>query len=127
VPVGSFVFVLSDFTAPFRPEAWVRAVGHGWDVVPVIVQDPVWEQSFPRVDGVLAPFADARRSRLRFVRLDEREVQERQRANEARLASLREDFSRLGLDPILLGSSDPSDVRIAFLEWAEARLELRGQ
>ena len=30
----------------------------GWDVVPVVVQDPVWERSFPDVGGVTLPLAD---------------------------------------------------------------------
>ena len=29
-----------------------------WDVVPVVVQDPVWEQSFPDVGSVVVPVAD---------------------------------------------------------------------
>ena len=34
-----------------------RAVAHGWDVVPVIIQDPRWEQSFPRAAGMALPVA----------------------------------------------------------------------
>jgi len=47
LPAGSFVFVLSDFLAPPSSETWRTAVDCGWDVVPVLIQDPVWEQSFP--------------------------------------------------------------------------------
>ena len=28
-------------------ETWLTAVEHLWDVIPVVIQDPVWEQSFP--------------------------------------------------------------------------------
>ena len=58
LPTGSFVFVLSDFLEPPSPEVWNEALELPWDVVPVIVQDPVWEQSFPAVGGVGVPFAD---------------------------------------------------------------------
>jgi hypothetical protein len=127
LPLGSFVFVLSDFTAPLSPAAWWRAIEHGWDVVPVIVQDPIWEQSFPEISGVLTPLADARGGQLRHVRLDAREVQERRQANEERLASLRTDFLGLGLDVVLIGDADGDAVRAAFLDWVEARVVLRGR
>ena len=57
-PPGSFVFVLSDFLdAPSR-ETWLTAVEHLWDVVPVVIQDPTWEQSFPDVSGIVVPLRD---------------------------------------------------------------------
>src|SRR5262249_51036880 len=46
---GTFVFVVSDFLVPPPHDVWLDAAARGWDVVPVIVQDPVWEQSFPDV------------------------------------------------------------------------------
>lgn len=119
VPIGSFVFVLSDFIEPTPSEAWTRAIGFGWDVVPVIVQDPVWEQSFPDIGGVLVTLAAGAR-----VRLSPAEVAERRRANEERLEQLRSDFARLGLDSILVGSSDHAVVHRLFLDWAHARLDL---
>ena len=51
LPPGTFVFVCSDFLAAPAPETWLRALGLRWDVVPVVVQDPVWEQSFPPSTG----------------------------------------------------------------------------
>jgi uncharacterized protein (DUF58 family) len=45
LPRSSFVFVLSDFLAPPSAEACQGALRAGWDVVPVVIQDPVWEQS----------------------------------------------------------------------------------
>ncbi len=36
-------------SSPPPADAWLDAVAHGWDVVPVVIQDPVWEQSFPEV------------------------------------------------------------------------------
>ena len=58
VTAGSFVFVLSDFLDPPRRETWLTAVEHLWDVIPVVIQDPIWEQSFPDVSGIAVPFRD---------------------------------------------------------------------
>ena len=60
LPTGSFLFVLSDFLVAPAAEAWLDAIGHGWDVVPVVIQDPTWEQSFPDVGSVVVPFAEPR-------------------------------------------------------------------
>src|SRR5581483_11336903 len=58
LPPGSFVFVCSDFLEPVAAGIWLHLRARGWDVVPVVVQDPVWEQSFPAVGGVVVPLAD---------------------------------------------------------------------
>jgi uncharacterized protein (DUF58 family) len=121
LPTGSFVFVLSDFLAPPPPEAWLDAASHGWDVVPIVIQDPVWEQSFPAVGGVSVPVADARGGRVELVRLSRREALELRQHNEARLERLRSELSSLDLEPVLLGISDPTEIDRAFVEWAEAR------
>ena len=126
VPIGSFLFVLSDFIAPTPPEAWGHAVDRGWDVVPVIVQDPVWEQSFPPIDGVMVALADARGDGARPVRLQRAEVEERRAHNEARLRTLRSDFLRLGLDPVVVDDAHPSAVHATLLDWANGRLSGRG-
>jgi hypothetical protein len=121
VPLGSFVFVLSDFIEPTPAELWGQAVGHGWDVVPVIVQDPVWEQSFPQIDGVLMSVGDARGGTPRPVRLDSGEVAERRLSNSARLELLQRDFIRLGLDPVLISDDTDQAVHASLLEWSQAR------
>jgi uncharacterized protein (DUF58 family) len=125
LPAGSFVFVVSDFVEPAPVAALVRAATVRWDVVPVVVQDPVWEQSFPLLPAVVVPFLDAATGRPVDARLRGREVRERKAANEARLHSLLGDFAGLGLEPVLVGSSDPRDVDRAFLEWAERRRRSR--
>jgi uncharacterized protein (DUF58 family) len=127
LPLGSFVFVISDFTAPLHAPAWVRAIEQGWDVIPVIVQDRTWEQSFPEISGVLTAVAEPGTGKLRRVRLDREEVGERRRANEARLASLRGGFAGLDFDAVLVEEDGADAVRAAFLDWAEARLALRGR
>jgi uncharacterized protein (DUF58 family) len=125
LPTGTFVFVLSDFLVPPTPESWLRASGHGWDIVPVVIQDPTWEQSFPDVGSVAVPFADPRDEHVQLVRLSDREVRARRRRNEERLARLIDDLVSYGLDPVLIATSDANDIDAAFLEWAELRRRSR--
>jgi len=126
VPIGSFVFVVSDFIQAPSAEAWAHAVDRGWDVVPVIVQDPVWEQSFPPIDGVMVALADARGAGARPVRLQPAEVEVRRAHNKDRLRTLRADFLRLGLDPVLVDDASPAAVHATMLDWANARFAGRG-
>jgi uncharacterized protein (DUF58 family) len=127
LPPGTFVFVCSDFARPPSPESWLRALGFRWDLVPVVVQDPVWEQSFPPVGGLVVPFADPASGRVRKIRLTLKETEARRQANESRLAALLDDFGALGLDPVVIGDAAPSTVIGAFTDWAETRLaRLRG-
>lgn len=126
VPTGSFVFVVSDFLQPPSASAWSSAIDRGWDVVGIVVQDAVWEQSFPPIGGVVAPFVEPHGPRLQYVRLSQREAAERREANRARLATIERDLTRLGLDMILVDDADPAEIRRRFLEWAELRLTTRG-
>jgi hypothetical protein len=126
VTSGSFIFVVSDFLVGPAPSEWSSLAEIGYDVVPVIVQEPVWEQSFPPLGGVLVPILDARNGRLLHVRMSEREANERRAAHEERLSRLLGGFVDLGLDPILISSHEAGPIRAAFLEWAEQRMSLRG-
>jgi uncharacterized protein (DUF58 family) len=119
VPAGTFVFVLSDFLAPPSDDAWRRALAQGWDVVPVVAQDPVWERSFPAVGGLLLPVLDG--SRVRGVRLSRREAVARREANELRFAELLRRFATLRLDPVVLEGSDVRSVDAALHAWARRR------
>jgi hypothetical protein len=121
LPPGSFVFVVSDFLSCPAPEEWEGAVGRGWDLVPVVVQDPVWERSFPDVAGAIVPFADPDSGHASFVRLGRAAVAERRAANEERVRALEELFEGLGLDPVHVASSDRGDVLGAFRDWAFGR------
>jgi uncharacterized protein (DUF58 family) len=121
LPTGTFLFVLSDFLAPPPADAWLDAAVHGWDLVPVIIQDPVWEQSFPDVGSVAVPIADPRSGRTELVRLSAGEARELRRENEARLARLLAELVSLDLEPVLLGTSDPHAIDRTFVEWAEVR------
>ncbi len=126
LPAGSFFFVLSDFVTSPPEEAWQRVLERNWDVVPVVIQDPTWEQSFPEASGILVPLADPRSGRVTEVRLSEREALGRRQANERRLRELIGGFRDLGLDPVLISSSDRDTTLSAFLAWAEQRLRGHG-
>lgn len=127
VPSGTFVFVVSDFLAPPPPEAWEDALERRWDVVPVVVQDPVWEQSFPAVASLLVPVAVPGSNRMRLIRLSEDEVAARRREHEERYARILGDFRLLGLEPIVISASDREEIHRAFLDWSDERRYARGR
>jgi uncharacterized protein (DUF58 family) len=125
LPSGSFVFVLSDFLAPTPAGTWLDARSQGWDVVPVIIQDPTWEHSFPEIASVLVPFVDPASGMLAAVRMSPGEVADRRAVNERRHDELLEMFASFGFDPVSVESSDPDEVDRAFVEWAETRRRTR--
>jgi hypothetical protein len=121
LPPGSFVFVLSDFLAPPPPEMWATVVELPWELVPVIIQDPTWEQSFPPVSSVIVPLADPGTGVLKAVRLSRRDATRRKHENEERLENLLEDMRRFGLEPLLLATTDRDEIYRSFLSWADLR------
>jgi uncharacterized protein (DUF58 family) len=128
LPPGSFLFVLSDFLDPVPEEAWLEGVSRGWDVVPVIVQDPTWEASFPaELGGLVVPVAEPDGEQPELVRVTREEALSRRERNEARLARLVADFAQLGLDPIHLRTASSDGILATFLEWAAARLAPEGR
>lgn len=126
VPAGSFLFVISDFITRPEPSAWTGVVGRGWDVVPLVLQDPLWEQSFPPVDGVVMRLCEPGAEDVLPVRLGRRQAEERARANEERLRSIERELLGLGVDPVVVSSSEPGAVEATLLEWAQRRFEQRG-
>ena len=86
----------------------------------MVVQDPTWEQSFPDVSGVTMPLSDAA-GRVRAVFLTRREATRRRDENEARFTAIVARLEELGLEPVVLGTSDPDSVHDALLGWAEGR------
>jgi uncharacterized protein (DUF58 family) len=127
LPGGSFLFLLSDFLVPPGRQTWMRMVARRWDVVPVVIQDPVWDATFPDVAGLVLPFADPDTGAVARVRLKPREVEELRAANESRHAELRATFRSMGLEAVELTSDRPQDVLAAFLAWADRRLYTRGR
>jgi uncharacterized protein (DUF58 family) len=121
VSPGTFVFLLSDFVPAPKDDVWLTAVANRWDLVPVVIQDPVWEQSFPDVSGIVVPLRDPDSGRGHSVRLRRGEAELRRAANEERLRELIETFRLLDVDPIVLSSSDPADILARFLVWTDLR------
>ena len=118
---GTFVFLHSDFLALPADELWQEALDRGFDLVPVVVQDPVWEQSFPDVAGAVLPVADPATGRLARVRLSRGQVTARREENRARLQGILRRFELLGLDYVLVSSHDRGRVLEAFRDWAGGR------
>jgi uncharacterized protein (DUF58 family) len=127
LPAGSFVFVVSDFLAPPPRETWLWALERRWEIVPVVVQDPVWEQSFPDVGGAVVPFADPASGKVTLARLSGTEAAKRREANERRYRDLVRGLRALDMDPVLVSSHDHKVVVYAFLTWADQRLFTRGR
>ena len=121
VTPGTFVFVLSDFIPAPSPATWLAAIEHRWDLVPVVIQDPTWEQSFPDVDGIVVPLRDPRTGRMSPVRLRRREIAARKEENGRRTAALLETFRQLDVDPVVVTSSDRAEILSEFLIWTDLR------
>jgi uncharacterized protein (DUF58 family) len=121
VGVGTFVFVLSDFIPSPSKELWSTAVERRWDLVPVVIQDPTWEQSFPDISGIVVSLRDPRSGRVLPVRLRRKEAEARRGANELRIQELLQMFRSLDVDPVLVSSSEPAELLASFLDWADLR------
>ena len=126
LPTQAFVFVLSDFLVPPDLPRWQRALEHRWELVPVLLQDPVWERSFPDVGGITIPYADPRTGRTYPVHLTGKEAARLRGEHEARAETLVRDFHSLGLEPVQAESHAHGDVLGAFLRWADLRQMWRG-
>ena len=122
VTPGTFVFLLSDFIPSPSPETWLAAVEHRWDVVPVVIQDPTWEQSFPDVDGIVVPLRDPRTGRV-VVRSPATEGGRRAARAEPSSGrqALLDTFRQLDIDPVVVTSSDRGDILAEFLLWTDLR------
>jgi uncharacterized protein (DUF58 family) len=123
LPVGTFLFVISDFLAPPPARAWATFRSLPLDVTPVIVQDPTWEQRFPHIRSTVLQVVDPATGRSSDVWIERGE--RRSRENEDRLRATVSGFVRLGFDPVVIGSSAPEDVHEVFARWAARRRRLR--
>jgi len=121
VPPGTFVFVVSDFLDALPRALWLRVLARRWDVIPVVLQDPVWEQSFPDVGGIVVPFADPMTGKTSHLELTRAETTERRRLHEQRRADLLHTFRGFDLEPVLVETSEARTVFDAFLRWADRR------
>ena len=126
LPTQAFVFILSDFIVPPYLPAWQRALEHRWELVPVVIQDRVWERSFPDLGGITVPYADPATGRVYPVYLTKKEARRLCVAHEHRWDGLVRTFRSLGLEPVVAHSHDLGDMLAAFLRWADLRQMWRG-
>jgi len=127
LPAGSFVFLVSDFLSPPSREVWSQAQIRRWELVPVVVQDPTWEQSFPDVHSVVVPVSTPGHARVRYVRLSRSEVAARRATNHERLEHLLAELESRDLAPVRISAAKREDVLGAFLDWHERRNLARGR
>ncbi len=113
LPPGTFAFVLSDFVS--GPPDWQEAIDRRLDVVPVVLQDPVWERSFPDTGGTVLPLASGP------TRVTRAEAAKRRECNEQRFERLLARFEELDVEPVLLEDPEPETILERFLCWAELR------
>ena len=126
LPTQAFVFVLSDFIVPPDLRVWQRALEHRWELVPVMIQDPDWERTFPDVGGITIPYADPRSGRAIPIYLTQKEAAAMREANERRWATLTHEFRSLGVEPVVVHTHDYGEMLGAFLRWADLRQMWRG-
>ncbi len=126
LPTQAFVFVLSDFLVPPDLAAWQRALEHRWELVPVMIQDRIWERSFPDLGGITVPYADPETGRVHPVYLTRREARQLCVRHEHRWDGLVRTFRSLGLEPVVAHSHELGDMLAAFLRWADLRQMWRG-
>ena len=126
LPTQAFVFILSDFVVLPDLRVWQRALEHRWELVPVLIQDPVWERSFPEIGGISLPYADPNTGRVFPVYLTTGEAARLRDAHELRWDERVRDFRALGVEPVVVHTHDLGEMLSAFLRWADLRQMWRG-
>lgn len=126
LPTQAFVFILSDFVVPPDLRVWQRALEHRWELVPVLIQDPVWERTFPQISGVTVPYSDPKTGRVFPVYLTRGEAARLRVEHERRWDGLVRDFRSLALEPVNVHTHDLGEMLGSFLRWADLRQMWRG-
>ena len=126
LPTQAFVFVLSDFIVPPDLGVWQRALEHRWELVPVIIQDPQWERTFPDIGGISVPYADPAGNGVSPIYVTRREATALRREHEQRYGALIRGFRSLGVESVGVDTHDVGDMLGAFLRWADLRMMWRG-
>ena len=125
LPTGSFIFVVSDFVVMPPEDIWLQALERRWDLVPVVVQDPIWEQSFPDISGTAVPVLDPHTGNTSYLRMSRREAVERREQNEARWRTMRGAFDFMDIEPVIISSARADHILDAFSWWSEKRIHWR--
>ena len=125
LPGGSFVFCCSDFLEVPSERTLATVIDAEWEFVPVVVQDPLWEQSYPDAAGdVSLPVYDEA-GRFRLLRQSRADVIERRQAHEARLRRLEELFTGYGFPPIVISETGPAALTESLMSWNVRRRPMR--
>lgn len=115
LPAGALVFVLSDFLDQIEEDVWALVAGCEWELVPVVIQDPVWEQSFPlEAAGLVLPLAGGEAARI-----TKQDAARLKAAHEQRLMDLTASISMHGFHPVVIGTTDGGVAAAAFQRWAD--------
>jgi uncharacterized protein (DUF58 family) len=113
LPAGTLVFVLSDFLRSPSDAVWPLVFDAGWELVPVVIQDPVWEQSFPL--GAAGLVLDEGSGP---VRIGTNDAVRLKREHEGRLGEIAAWSARHGFDAVIPRSYQPTQLVDAFRVWA---------
>ncbi len=125
LPGGSFVFCCSDFVHVPSERTLAMIIDAEWDLVPVVVQDPLWEQTYPTAAGEVALPVFDEAGRFRLLRQSRAEVRERRQAHEERFRRLEELFTSYGFPPIVLSELGFAALTDALGSWHARRGLLR--
>ena len=118
---------MSDFlVAPTRDE-WLDALERRFEIVPVIVQDPIWEQSFPDVSGVVVPFVEPGGSGVSLAALTSARRESCARRTSAGGRSSCTGCARSTWIPSSSTRTSRGTSCPSFLGWADQRLFTRGR
>jgi uncharacterized protein (DUF58 family) len=113
LPAGTLVFVLSDFVATPSETVWPLVLDAGWEVVPVVIQDPVWEQSFPLdAAGLVLEQVDGPR------RIGTSDAVRLKHEHERRVGEIAAWSARHGFSAVVPRSYEPKQLVDAFTVWA---------
>lgn len=124
LPPGSFVFLLSDFNELPSTHAISTALDAEWDLIPVVLRDPTWEQSYPiEIAGLSVPVSDTN-GELRFLRQSKAQANQRRQANEQLMSEIDHLFTSHGFPPLLLASAQDEAISESVIAWHERRLLL---
>ena len=120
LPQESFVFVLSDFLAIPDRELFQEVVNR-WDTIPVVIQDPVLEASFPVWKEGIMPIPAFLPGSPKTARGSRKQRQE----HEQRLAAIREMFYELGLVPVFVNDVTHEHILQRFFVHVDERNAIR--
>jgi uncharacterized protein (DUF58 family) len=113
LPPGTLVFVLSDFVPTPSETVWPLVLDAGWEVVPVVIQDPVWEQSFPlEAAGLVLEPLDGP------VRISANDAARLKRDHERRIGEIAAWSAQHGFRAVVPRSYQPKQLVDAFVVWA---------